>query len=106
MNRWTSLPPTVLLAWAALGAVPAEAVEITYKVQAPAEPCKVDLPRYFQAPPVLMDCLDPGCVMACAANPQRCNWPCNYPNCARLIPSLRGAAGTRDAQEILIRAAL
>lgn len=106
MNRWTSLLPTALLALAALGAVPAEAVVITNEVQAPVEPCKVDLPRYFQAPPALLNCLDWNCLWACANNPLKCTGACNYPNCGRLIPSLRSAAQTRDAQEILIRAGL
>jgi pimeloyl-ACP methyl ester carboxylesterase len=69
----------------ALTACSSEALVIRYHVRTEAESCNVDLARYPPAPSALLDC--------------------NDPNCGRLIPALRSAAQTRDAQEILVRAA-
>jgi len=63
-----------------------EAVVITDSLQAPAESCEVASAGNFQGPEALLDCPD------------------EY--CARLTPSLRGAAQTRDARELLVRSAL
>jgi pimeloyl-ACP methyl ester carboxylesterase len=75
-----------------------EAVVITDPVEAPVEPCRVDLPRHFLPPPALLDC-DPRLDAPASTLVQD-------PNCARLIAGLRGAAQSRDATEILVRAAL
>lgn len=77
---------TLIVALGLVGRVATtEAVGITDPLQAPAEPCDATA-RDFRGPEALLDCPD------------------EY--CARLTPSLRSAARTRDARELLIRSAL
>lgn len=102
----TSRAAAALLACDALLGTAAEGLEITGSVQAPAESCSVDLARYFQAPPALLDCANPSCSSLCRREPPSCQEPCTDPNCGRLVPTLRDAARTGDAREILVRSAL
>lgn len=67
---------------------------ITQPVRPAQEACSSELIGYFKAPPELLDCV----VRSCVTN-------CLDADCARLIPPLRQAAQTRDASEILVRAA-
>lgn len=93
MNRSTPASTAVLLF--SLIALPCEAVEITQAVRPAQEPCDDRLTGYPPAPPEMLDCA----VRSCVTN-------CMDPDCRRLIEPLRQAARTRDASEILVRAAL
>ena len=95
MNRWTVIRHAALLAFGTMLASSSEAVVISDRVQVPTESCTVDPAGYYPAPPELLDCT---IGFSCVTN-------CTDPNCARLIPSLRVAARTGDAREILLRAA-
>jgi pimeloyl-ACP methyl ester carboxylesterase len=107
MSLGTSRVAAALLAGGALlGAAAAGGLEITDSVQAPVESCAVDLSRYFQAPPALLDCTNQSCITLCRNIPSSCPAPCTDPNCGRLVPALRDAARAGDAQEILVRSAL
>jgi alpha-beta hydrolase superfamily lysophospholipase len=112
---------TVLLI--AMTPLPSDALDVTNPVQPPDEGCDDRLIGYFDAPREVLDCTFRGCAHLCShpdcatlgffdPNPQvdcnigSCFMDCTDANCGRLIPRLRAAAGTRDAKEILIRAAL
>jgi hypothetical protein len=75
-------------------ASPSGALVITQPVKPAQEACTADFTGFFKAPPELLDCA----VRSCLTN-------CLDPNCARVIQPLRQAAQTRDASEILVRAA-
>jgi pimeloyl-ACP methyl ester carboxylesterase len=96
MQRRTVPRHALILSLVGLSAAVSEALEITDQVQAAVESCTPATAGYFQAPPDLLDCtVRPPCITNCLD-----------PNCARLVPGLRSAAQTRDAREILVRAAL
>jgi pimeloyl-ACP methyl ester carboxylesterase len=73
-------------------------VVITAPVLPPEEACDPQPSGYFDAPAELLDCRVPPCCLLCDKD-------CTDPNCVRLIQPLRAAAQTRDAREILVRAA-
>lgn len=103
-NAGASLSQAALVVLIALLDSRAGALEITDSVQPPPESCKVD-PAH-QAPAQLVDCLDLLCYATCVPTRGDCRSLCTVRLCGRLIPSLRAAAQTRDAEEILVRAAL
>jgi pimeloyl-ACP methyl ester carboxylesterase len=88
-----SLVLRAALGFVTLSTTAAEALTIADGVRPPAEACHVDAAG-FQAPAELLDCARSYCLI-----------DCTDPNCARLVPRLRAAARTRDAQELLVQSA-